>query len=131
MLKEYVPRLKENLLLRPEISFAYLHGSFLDEGLPFHDIDVAIYLVPERTEEIDVFDYEMELSVELTRLLCFPVDVHVLNGAPLGFQHSVLQGELLFARDEDFLADFIEKVSLEYMEFAYLGRLYLREVLSP
>ncbi|MFQ5858394.1 MAG: nucleotidyltransferase domain-containing protein [Anaerolineae bacterium] len=120
-------RLREALEARAEIVFAYLHGSFT-EGLPFHDIDVAVYLNPALAMTTDIFDYEMSLSVELTRAFRFLVDVHVLNGAPLGFQHSVLQGEALLVRDEDVLTDFIERVSLEYMDFAYLGRQYLLEV---
>jgi predicted nucleotidyltransferase len=121
-------RLREALETREEIIFAYLHGSFA-EGLPFHDVDVAIYLDPALATTMDIFDYEMNLSVKLTRTLRFLVDVHVLNGAPLGFQHTVLQGEALLVRDEDKLTDFIERVSLEYMDFAYLGRRYLLEVL--
>lgn len=121
-------RLREALEARDEIVFAYLHGSFA-EGLPFHDIDVAVYLDPTVAVTTDIFDYEMELSVELTRALRILVDVHVLNSAPLGFQHSVLQGEALLVRDEDKLTDFIERVSLEYADFAYLGRRYLLEVL--
>lgn len=121
-------RLREELEARGEIIFAYLHGTFV-EGLPFHDVDVAVYLGPASTLATDIFDYEMNLSVEMTRTLRVPVDVHVLNGAPLGFQHSVLQGEVLLVRDEDELTDFIERVGLEYMDFAYLGRRYLLEVL--
>jgi predicted nucleotidyltransferase len=121
-------RLREALEARTEIVFVYLHGSFA-EGLPFHDVDVAVYLNPAVAMVTDIFDYEMNLSVELTRTLRFLVDVHVLNGAPLGFQHSVLQGEALLVRDEDELTDFIERVSLEYMDFAYLGRQYLLDVL--
>jgi predicted nucleotidyltransferase len=121
-------QLREALEARPEIIFAYLHGSFT-EGLPFRDVDVAVYLDSALATATDIFDYEMNLSVKLTRALRFLVDVHVLNDAPLGFQHSVLQGEALLVRDEDELTDFIERVSLEYMDFAYLGRQYLLEVL--
>lgn len=121
-------RLREKLEARAEIVFAYLHGSFA-EGIPFRDVDVAVYLDPAFAIATDIFDYEMSLSVELTRTLRLPVDVHVLNGAPLGFQHSVLQGEVLLVRDEDKLTDFIERVALEYMDFAYLGHRYLLEVL--
>lgn len=121
-------RLREALEAREEIVFAYLHGSFA-EGLPFRDVDVAVHLDPALAMATDIFDYEMSLSVELTRSLRFPVDVHVLNGAPLGFQHNVLQGEVLLVRDEDELTDFIERVALEYMDFAYLGHQYLLEVL--
>jgi len=98
-------RLREALEAREEIVFAYLHGSFA-EGLPFRDVDVAVRLDPALAMATDIFDNEMSLSVELTRSLRFPVDVHVLNGAPLGFQHNVLQGEVLLLRDEDELTDF-------------------------
>lgn len=40
-------RLQATLEAHQEIAFAYLHGSFLDEGLPYHDVDVAVYLDPE------------------------------------------------------------------------------------
>ena len=90
-------RLREALEARDEIIFAYLHGSFA-KGLPFHDVDVAVYLDPTVAVTTDIFDYEMELSVELTRTLRILVDVHVLNSAPLGFQHSILLRNLLVHR---------------------------------
>jgi predicted nucleotidyltransferase len=120
-------KLKELLKPREEIIFAYLHGSFV-EGLPFNDIDLAVYV--DQSKVPDIFDYEMDLSVKLTMALHFPVDVHVLNDAPLGFQHSVLQGEAILVRDEEVLTDFIERVAREYMDYAYLGRMYLEELLK-
>ncbi len=121
---EICQRLRNLLEERPEISFAYLHSSFV-EGPTFHDIDVAVYLDPLQSEP---FDYEMGLSVELTRTLRLPVDIQVLNQAPLGFQHQVLQGELLFARDEVQLTDFIEYVANEYTAFAHFLPDYLEAV---
>ncbi len=119
---------------RQEILFAYLHGSFLDEDLPYHDVDVAVYLKPTWASGPDLFEYEMTLSVDLTLALHIPVDVHVLNEAPLGFQHSVFhRGEILFIRDSDGdsrLTDLIERVGLAYMEFSYYVWEYLREVTS-
>ncbi len=120
-------KLRELLERREEIIFAYLHGSFV-EGLPFNDIDVAVYV--DQSKVPDAFDYEMDLSAELTMALHFPVDVRVLNDAPLGFQHSVLQGEAILVRDEEALTDFIERVAREYMDYAYLGRMYLEELLK-
>jgi len=120
-------KLRELLERREEIIFAYLHGSFV-EGLPFNDIDVAVYV--DQSKVPDAFDYEMDLSAELTMALHFPVDVRVLNDAPLGFQHSVLQGEAILVRDEEVLTDFIERVAREYMDYAYLGRMYLEELLK-
>lgn len=40
--EEIVQRLRQLLEARPEISFAYLHGSFIDGGA-YHDVDVALY----------------------------------------------------------------------------------------
>jgi predicted nucleotidyltransferase len=112
-----------------EIAFAYLHGSFLDEDLPYHDVDVAVYLDTDWIPGHDLFEYEMALSVELTLALHIPVDIHVLNQAALGFQHSVIRrGEILFSRCDESLTDFIERVGLAYMEFSYYVGDYLREV---
>jgi len=120
-------RLQEMLEGRPEVCFAYLHGSFV-EGVSYHDVDVAVYLQPGR--HLDPFDYGMGLSVEMTLALGFPVDVQVLNDAPLGFQHTVSRGEALLVRDEAVLTAWIERIAVGYTEFAYLGRVYLREVTS-
>lgn len=117
-------QLRQLLETRSEISFAYLHGSFID-GIAYNDVDVALYLEPPAA---DPFDYQMALSVELTRALRLPVDVQILNGAPLGFQHSVLQGELLLAQDFEKLTDFIERVGWEYMQFSHHLRDYLEAV---
>ncbi len=114
---------------RSEVLFAYLHGSFV-EGIPYHDVDVAVYLDPDFFQQTDAFDYEMGLSARLTLAIHVPVDVHVLNRAPLGFRHSALKGELLLAQDEDFLADYIERVGWDYMQFFYYTREYLFEVMS-
>ncbi len=116
--------LRRRLEERAEISFAYLHGSFID-GPAFHDIDVAVYLAPSPG---DPFDYEMNLSIALTRALHLPVDVHLLNQAPLAFQHQVLQGELLFARNEEALTDYIEWVATEYTAFVHFLPDYLEAV---
>lgn|GEM_PF-2053494 len=58
------------------------------------------------------------------------VDVHVLNDALMGFHYSVLQDELLIARDQGRLTDFIEHVGLEISEFAHHAADYLQEVLT-
>ncbi len=117
------------LAAHEEIIFAYLFGSFA-EGLPYHDVDVGVFLEPFVLSTTTTLDYEMSLSVELTLALHVEVDVHVLNGAPLGFQHSILQGQALLVRDEERLTDFIERVGLEVMTFSHHAEAYLREVLS-
>lgn len=121
-------RLQALLAARDEIDWAYVFGSFLD-GPGYHDIDVGVYLRPALSHE-QVFDYEAELSVRLTMTLHTMMDVHVLNHASIGFQFSVLQGEVLMARDQDRFSDFIEYIGVEVSEFAYHAERYLQEVLS-
>lgn len=124
-------RIIEALEPHQEIVFAYLHGSFLDKYLPYHDVDVAVYLDPPWIAPQDIFEYQMALSVDLTLALHVPIDVHVINEAPLGFQHSVLyRGEMLLSRDAERLTAFIERVGLAYMEFSYYVQDYLQEVTS-
>ncbi len=124
-------RLEAALVPHREILFAYFHGSFLDEALPYHDVDVAVYVYPAWALAQDLFEYGMSLSADLTLDLRVPVDVQVLNDTPLGFQHSVLrEGVVFLNRDDEVLTDFIEQVGLAHMEFSYYVREYLREVMS-
>lgn len=127
-LEQLRPRLHELLAARPEVDWAYLFGSVLD-GPGYNDVDLGVYLRPPLPRE-QVFGYEMDLSARLTLALHVAVDVHVLNDAPRGFQLSALQGELLLARDEERLTDFIERVGLEVSEFAHHAARYLQEVLN-
>ena len=116
------------LAAHPEVDFAYLFGP-LASGLAYYDLEVAVFLRPAPAPTM-VADYETNLSVELTRTLQVDVDVHVLNHAPRGFQHAVLQGRLLLVRDEERLIDFFRGVGPDPMELAYLDDLALRKVLG-
>lgn len=121
--------LRQQLLARPEIDFAYLFGSFITD-VAYHDIDIGVSLYSSDLSRAAAFDYAMDLSTALTIALGKAVDVHVLNNAPLGVQHTILQGVLLFTRDEERLTDLIERVASEVMDFAYHAEVYLREVLT-
>ncbi|GAB6101043.1 nucleotidyltransferase domain-containing protein [Thermococcus atlanticus] len=109
--------IKEFLMGREEVLFAYLHGSFLSG--PFRDIDIAVYTDGER----DVF-YELELEERLG----FPVDVRVLNNAPISFIFKVPKGELLFSRDEEKRCDFESRTMGDYHDFQYYLNAYRREI---
>ncbi len=112
--------IQERLALRPEILFAYLHGSFTKEET-FRDIDVGLFL----SIRPGVF-YESDLSHDLTRMVGREVEVRVINKAPLAFQMAVVQeGRLLFSRDEQIRTDFIERVSKKYPEFGHFRNLFL------
>jgi len=121
--EQITARLKEFLDKRPEICFAFLHGSFLDE-LPCCDIDLGVYFEPELDPET-IFD----LALELTFLLHLPVDVHALNQAGNGFCYHVTRGLLLVSRDDEETYNFIEKTWRDYLDFQPLVRQILQDLL--
>jgi predicted nucleotidyltransferase len=121
--KEIMEKITEKLKEKGVI-FAYVHGSFLTRN--FRDIDIAIYL----KEGGDVLT-EVKIEVELEKILGFPVDVRVLNSAPLTFRFRVIRdGLLLFSRDERIRSDFEALTISEYHDFSYFRKMYRREVLG-
>ena len=102
-----------------EIVFAYLFGSFI-EDLPFHDIDMGIYLSEIKEEEATL--YSIDLALILTQALRIPVDVRVLNFAPVSFLYHVIRGKLILERDEEVLSGFVEKTIAKYLDLKPLIR---------
>ena len=112
--------LRERLSEKTEIIFAYIHGSF-EENISFRDIDIALYL-----DRAAAFDFESDLSYELTRLVGYEVEVRIINKAPVDFQMAVLQkGRVLFSRDEDKRAGFIYDVGKRYKEYAHFRNIFM------
>jgi len=73
-----VERITAYIKNRPDILFAYLHGSFFS-GDRFRDIDIAIYLKPPFSPSLQV---ELEMEAELDKeVKKYPVEVRVLNNA--------------------------------------------------
>ncbi|MBX3320634.1 MAG: hypothetical protein KF890_12200 [Nitrospira sp.] len=101
------------------LRFAYVYGSVLEFDR-VHDVDVGIFL-DETTvaQQIGIVD---KLTVRLTAAAGLPVDVRVLNEAPLSFLYHVLRGRLLLCRDETFLTDMLEDVARRYLDLAPLFR---------
>ena len=126
--REEKEKIKKNLieiiLNRDEVLFAYLHGSFLING--FNDIDLAFYV----NAIVDILDYELTSSLEIEKHIHFPIDVKVLNPAPLGFKYEVTKGELLFSRDEEIRTDFIEKVWYQYLDFKPIEKEILMDMMD-
>jgi hypothetical protein len=60
----------------------------------------------------------------------YPVDVRVVNHAPLAFLFHVLRGRLLVAGDERLLADVIERTARAYHDRAPLVRRAVREAFT-
>jgi predicted nucleotidyltransferase len=127
---EFLQNLKELLLAKEEILFVFVYGSFLDSELLAHDVDVAVYIDADRIQDRDFFDYRMRISIDLTKETGREIDLRILNGAPLGFKHSVFKyGRLLFSKDEELMFEVIEKTALEYIDFYELSLDYLRDAI--
>ena len=121
--------MQRELEVRPEVVLALLHGSF-SKGGAYRDIDVAVWLDPERLSPDERFRYALDLSVHLHLQLGSPIDVRVLNDAPLAFRYHVLRGRPLVVRDERFLDDLRARTWDDYFDFQPFARQYLREALS-
>lgn len=124
----FAAELQRRLEARPEIVFAYLHGSFVSGG-PYRDVDVAVWVNPAREPDHGT-RYALDLGLALERGLGARVDVQVLNDAPLAFRYHAMDGRLLFTRDEEFLDELRARTWDEYFDFAPLARQYLRDALG-
>jgi len=120
--------LKKALRKHDEISFAYLHGSFVKED-GFRDIDVAVYL---KELPPSVLEYELQMEIALMEVVDkYIVDVRVLNKSPLSFRYNVIKsGILLVVRNDDERADFQEATLAGYFDFAPYRNIYLKETLG-
>lgn len=105
--------LRDLLEVRDDVLFAYLHGSFVN-GQKFRDIDVAVYLNHKRLTRRASLQHQNDLSLELSRAIRLPVDVTVLNIAPLGLRYNAISGRILLCREDATRAHFAEGVSRHY-----------------
>lgn len=116
---------------KPEILFAFLYGSFASELL-FRDIDVAVFVNRDETDFCRSSTYESHLSMELEEALGgeFPVEIKVINDAPLSFCFQVIRGEVLFSNSEEDLTHFMTTVARRYLDMAPLRHHYLLEAMA-
>jgi uncharacterized protein len=115
--RELIERLAEYMESRQEISFAYIFGSFIDD-IPFHDIDMGVYVSEINIESAT--DYALDLELFLNNALRIPTEVKVLNYAPVSFLYHVIRGRLIFERDEDMRASFMENTIRVYLDIKHL-----------
>ena len=128
---EFISALKDQLVhqlqTRPEIRFALLYGS-ASEGYPYRDLDVGIYvdrsLIPARQD----IDYMFDLAEQLTHTLACPIDVRVINDAPLSFRYNVSRGQALMVNDAESLARFRETTWDAYFDFQPIALQYLKDM---
>jgi hypothetical protein len=111
---------------RDNILFGYVHGSFAREE-KFADIDIGIFL--KNPGSLDPLDIELELEAALQSFTRFPVDLRILNFAPLSFVYNVIKESILVVdKDADLRADFEGKTFKKYFDFAPYRKRYLKEI---
>lgn len=111
-----------------EVLFAYAYGSFLDT-LSIHDIDIGVYLATDIDKSTSA-GYALGLAEELGRSLKLPVDIRVLNFAPLPYCYHVIRGALLFERDEAARSQFVEQTIRRYLDIEPYLRKGLKEAFT-
>ncbi len=72
-----------------------------------------------------------KLGIEIEAQVGLPIDLRVLNQAPLFFKYEVIKGKLLISKDEEFRYGFIERVVLKYLDFKPIEERLVNDVLSP
>ncbi|MBW2039128.1 MAG: nucleotidyltransferase domain-containing protein [Deltaproteobacteria bacterium] len=117
--------LKNELSKDKRVVSAFLYGSFLDEDL-FRDIDVGVFI--RDTNSLPPL-YEFQLGDKLSRALkdAFPVEVRIINEAPVTFLYHVIKGKLLLCRDEDFCSEFVAIVARKYNDIQPILNHYTKE----
>jgi predicted nucleotidyltransferase len=122
LVKEERKEIKEvlsNCLEKEEpILFAYLHGSFAEERA-FRDIDIAVFVDGSRIPKEKALDFEMSISLRLEKIIKMPIDVKIINYAPLAFQFYSTAGRLLICNEDDLRVDFLTTMRSIYFDFKF------------
>ena len=95
------------------IEFSYLYGSFT-EDLPFHDVDVGVYLA--EIEESETTRQAINLAQMLSTRLKMPIDVRILNFAPVSFLYHVIRGDLIAAKNDMLHSRVVERTVQKYLD---------------
>jgi predicted nucleotidyltransferase len=110
---------------QPELLAAYIFGSFVTDK-PFADIDLALFV---GSRVIDALSFELITENKIEHLLRVPVDVRVMDNAPLSFQYQVIHdGKRIINRSPNVIADYEGQILKQYFEISRFRRRYLKEV---
>lgn len=121
-----IQRIREYFSEQPEIIAALLFGSFVEDQ--FHDIDIGLFLDPSFPPPRY---YEQRLEREISNLAHFPVDIRILNTAPVRFVYQVLKKQnIITCKNMNAFSSFESKILREYFDYAYYLNRYRREVLG-
>lgn len=131
--EEIESKINRFLQSRPEISFAYIFGSFI-QNENYHDIDIAVYLY-KNFDKNDLkkfpYGYESSLISELTLLVRKKVDFIVMNNADITLQQRIInKGILIFSKDDHIrisYENFIRKLYIDSDNIRRIKRKYLNK----
>jgi hypothetical protein len=104
--------LKELLDEKKEVILAYIYGSFNEKEI-FRDIDIAVVVDPLPSNTLS---YELDLSYEIETTLNIPIDVKVINNAPVDFAAVAISGTLLLSKNKEKRVDFEFRIMRDYLD---------------
>lgn len=108
-----------------KIISVYIFGSFMT-GSSFSDIDIGILSDEPVPNPLNL---ELALESEIEKKVKYPVDIRILNEAPISFSQNVIrQGKILIDRNPNTRADFENMVLKKYFDISPFRRRYLKEV---
>jgi predicted nucleotidyltransferase len=108
-----------------EILTVYIFGSFISER-HFLDIDIGIITAMDLNKPLD---FELELENRLEKAIKYPVDVRILNRAPISFSQNVFRtGRVIIDKNPNMRADFEGRILKQYFDFSPFQQRYLQEV---
>ncbi|MBS4034980.1 MAG: hypothetical protein KGZ85_10990 [Ignavibacterium sp.] len=113
-------KIRDYLLSKDEISFAYIFGSFVYED-KYNDIDIAVYIKPDydfNEQSKYPFGYEADLLGNLSLILSTDkLDLILLNKANLLAATQVYNsGTLLFEKDRFFRIKVENRARKEFID---------------
>lgn len=111
--------------LSDNILAAYVFGSFVEDK-PYSDIDLGLLMLNDPGNPVVL---EIDFETEIEKITGCPVDIRILNGAPLSFCQQVIRtGEVILDSDPDIRADFEGRILKKYFDFSRFRTQYIREV---
>jgi len=127
--KENIVEAIASYLLRQydKIIAVYIFGSFIS-GRSFSDIDIGIILAKDLSHS---FDFELNLENRLEEIVKYPIDVRILDQAPISFSQNVFRtGRIIIDKEPNIRADFEGRILKQYFDFSPFQKRYLQEVIN-
>lgn len=127
--QDIIIKIATHLQQRPEVIFAYIFGSFAESKERFNDIDIGVFV--KTTVLKDALLLEFSLDNGLEKIIGLPVDVRIINHAPVYFSYQVIRPRMIIMdKEPNIRADFESKVFKAYFDLVRFRGEYLKEVVN-